>query len=632
MMSNFASIRRQAMPNVFGKFAPDNQAQAGSNEDSNFFPQGINQSSAYGASLPMQWNGGTFPSTQQQVFTGVNAFPQAIYPMYQMQYGPPMTLNDGSVVQVQNGVTYRSFFNGYNVVTEVLNTVQPFATSIDSIAGVPHTTAANTNPVDTMPEPALKLQQSQAPPCTATNGGIIDIMKNAVQVELEDFKDRLTALDKHIALHRHRMSPSEHTACINQRKQFVESIDHTRTKLEPSTNVAANATSNTAKTPRTHTIKTGNGTYIATNHGTHETYDYLPVPGSSQTAFQGTATQNTSKRPFLRKGSQHDGVCIDGQRPTRPGGLSPVAPSFVPTVAGAGVPNARTQRQPASWDRRVNETKKPPQKLQDVSLRHAEDVMSKEVGKHSLKIEEFCKRRQISSAMHRKLFCSTEDDFAAVIQRVREQAAMLGCKGGQSKDPAYDAEQDIRWAMADGDPIPLADNLPEYFFNPRPWNWEDSEFNYRVPMKKVEDANQEFGGFHRECITSEQPFRPASTAEPEDEPQELQAPSIGLKTHADRRHDVSTAVPDSSKDVTSGDRNSQKIVVNIRRTTISGELVPQTPKKPSKQVTPLKEVSGNAKANNIHSSASKVDVMDFDNKEQVDPSRNIKEERQPTTP
>ena len=545
-----------------------------------------------------------------------------------------MTLNDGSLVHVQNGVTYRSFFNGYNVVTEVLNAVQSFAMSIDPIAGVPHTTAANTNPVDTVPEPALKLQQPQAPSGTAMNGCITDIMKTALQMELEDFKKRLTALDKHIALHRHRMSPNEYTACINQRKQFVESIDNTRTKLEPSTNVAGNATANTTKTPRTHTIKTGNGTYIATNHGTHETYDYLPIPGSSQTAFQGTAAQNTSKRPLHRNGSQQNGVSVDDQRSARPGGLSPVAPSFVPTVASAGAPNAMTQRQPGSWDRRPNETKKPPQKLQDVSLRHAEDIKSKEVGKHSLKIEEFCERRQISPAMRRKLFCSTEDDFAAVIQRVREQAAMLGCKGGQSKDPAYDAEQDIRWAMADGDPIPLADNLPEYFFNPRPWNWEDSEFNYRVPMKKVEDANQEFGGFHRECITSERPSRFASVAEPRDKPQQLPAPSVGLKTHADMRQDASTAVPDASKDVILGNRNSQKIVVNIRRATISGELVPQTPKKPSKQATPLKEVSGNAKANNLHTSACKVDVMDFENKEQeqVDPSKTMKEERQPTTP
>lgn len=78
-----------------------------------------------------------------------------------------------------------------------------------------------------------------------------------------------------------------------------------------------------------------------------------------------------------------------------------------------------------------------------------------------------------------KLYCTTIQEFQEVLRRVREQAQMYGCKGGQSKDPAYDAEQDVRWAMGDGEPIPLPSFPVDHIANPRPWSWNDSAFNHR---------------------------------------------------------------------------------------------------------------------------------------------------------
>ncbi|KAL9594612.1 MAG: hypothetical protein Q9219_006942 [cf. Caloplaca sp. 3 TL-2023] len=78
-----------------------------------------------------------------------------------------------------------------------------------------------------------------------------------------------------------------------------------------------------------------------------------------------------------------------------------------------------------------------------------------------------------------KLYCTTIGEFQEVLRRVREQASMYGCQGGQSKDPAYDAEQDVRWAMADGEPIPLPKSPADHVANPRPWSWDDSAFNPR---------------------------------------------------------------------------------------------------------------------------------------------------------
>lgn len=75
-----------------------------------------------------------------------------------------------------------------------------------------------------------------------------------------------------------------------------------------------------------------------------------------------------------------------------------------------------------------------------------------------------------------KKYCSTPAEFAEVIRRAREQAKLYGCLGYSINDPQYDAEQDVRWAMAEHDPIPLPKKVPDYFSNPRPWSWPSKTF------------------------------------------------------------------------------------------------------------------------------------------------------------
>ena len=57
---------------------------------------------------------------------------------------------------------------------------------------------------------------------------------------------------------------------------------------------------------------------------------------------------------------------------------------------------------------------------------------------------------------------------------------MYGCSPGHSKDPEHDAEEDLHWAVADKEPIPLATALPDHVLKPRPWKWEDSAFNAKA--------------------------------------------------------------------------------------------------------------------------------------------------------
>ncbi|KAI9874961.1 MAG: hypothetical protein M1830_009081 [Pleopsidium flavum] len=75
-----------------------------------------------------------------------------------------------------------------------------------------------------------------------------------------------------------------------------------------------------------------------------------------------------------------------------------------------------------------------------------------------------------------KKYCSTPAEFAEVIRRAREQAKLYGRYGGSINDPQYDAEQDVRWAMAEHERIPLPKEVPDYFSNPRPWTWPSKTF------------------------------------------------------------------------------------------------------------------------------------------------------------
>ena len=642
--------------NSIPKLGPEAQAQAGSNEElESIMQKGIKA----GGPMPIltnQWGGSAVRSFQQQMLGGTSGFLQALYPFNQVQFGqmPPTTLGDGSIIHMQNGVTYRSYFNGFNVVTEVLNSTQQLGLPMGPMTGgysaqTTHSAFPNQGAYSQLNGSASTSTRTKESTGASGGSSADNATKKALQMELEDQRSRLTALDKHIALHRHRLSPTDYSTCVTQHKHFVEIIDSIRMKLDSSDLVNAQE-ANGPNAPRTHTIKTNTGTYIATNHGTYETYDYLPLPSVNQRSETAPAKQFGSKQPAIRCVSTYTGENARSKVSLRSGGLSPVAPSFVPSGANTSpfhnaalndekspTVSIQTNMQPSYVPSSSNET-------EQQGGRDSSQTMES-----STTILEFCKRRQFSPSARGKFFCSTEDEFAAVIHRVREQAEMLGCKGGQSKDPAYDAEQDIRWAMADGDPIPLAEGLPEYFFNPRPWNWEDSEFNYRVPMRKFQDDNKHLGGCHRVCVLANEPV-----VDPEittDEPEEtsvvsasgqpskadlessLNGPSeyIGLKAQTEFVEAIPNPKENLHLDTEAGLPQPTSVDAQVETTS-----TPQTPVKSSIDSTPLKDVSNvNVKINATKLLVSKPPAVDHVDKEQVDPKGLVvqsKEEFEPTTP
>ena len=671
-MSDLSAIRRQGpqldslgnsmggttATTSFSRFGPEVQAQAGSNEGIGSI---MHKEAQAGGSTPIltnQWGGPALPTLQPTLLAGNSGFPPALYPFNQAQFGllPPMTLGDRSIIHMQNGITYRSYFNGFNVVNEVLNPTQQLGLATGPVmGGYPDQTTRsgfpNQEAYSQLNDPAASSTRIKESTGVSSELGVDNITKKALQIELEDQKSRLTALDKHIALHRHRLSPLDYSTCVTQRKQFVGMIDSIRMKLDSSdlVNVQGSSETSGSNAPRTHTIKTKTGTYIATNHGTYETYNYLPLPSVGQASGASSRKQHGFRQPGAQPASAHLGEKARSHVTFRSGGLSPVAPSFVPSGANPSAlqkASISDEKSPTVAFYTNTRPSHVPLLTQDEQSQEGENTSGAVKG--SPKFLDFCKRRQFSSADRRKLFCSTEDEFAAVIHRVREQAEMLGCKGGQSKDPAYDAEQDIRWAMADGDPIPLAEGLPEYFFNPRPWNWEDSEFNYRVPMKKIPDSNHRLGGHHRVCLLTDEPGADAIKITSNPEIPGLisvlgEQSSVDLGTDSSR---AKTPVRLKGRQWTTDDSDLREGVHPIIEAEVSWpKPFParidttsshETPVKASTDHTPLKDVSNvNVKLDAVKPTVTTHAAVDPENKEQIDPKGLVvqsRDEFQLTTP
>lgn len=321
----------------------------------------------------------------------------------------------------------------------------------------------------------------------------------------EQLASRLTTLDKYVALHLHEFSPAENARCFGLRRQLVEQLDILRMSKE--TNSLLNSTDGAAYSSHAGPPQSAPTVSLEASN--------LSNSCNTQCKDQGVLpTTPVASGPIL--GRNHSGRLV----PTAPKlskCLSPDAPPFVPAGAKAILLNR------VEISKRVSSNNGQGLERQGGSTYHnastgqpitrhsgnehtAEQVLDKvptESGGGRSKSDatilgsspkigpndalpvvtmseiEYASAPGFNPPEGPKLYCTTPGDFQEVIRRVREQAQMYGCKGGQSKDPAYDAEQDIRWAMADGEPIPLPRSPADHVANPRSWTWDDSAFNYR---------------------------------------------------------------------------------------------------------------------------------------------------------
>ncbi|KAL6719544.1 hypothetical protein ACLMJK_003785 [Lecanora helva] len=369
-------------------------------------------------------------------------------------------LADGSTLVSYNGVSYRTYWNGLGNVMEPLPLFYMPPEQIDYQTAYP-SIAQNANPHGSL-NPSSHAPQMKFPLTDITNGSRGSNRKTSASTTSEnvnnqeaELKLQLTNLDKHLALYHYELTKAEHSELVAERKYLVQAIDKIRVSKE--------------NTKRTIPI-------IAPDTG-------LPV-----TPDQGSGLyeqENPMKRSKLQ--SEASQKLVPGK------GLSPAAAPFVPSQVRTASSNNQTKQTlediasaaVARKDRAINAIELGKGAQMDSHRDFSSSTSVLDPSDPAMRVidhqdVEYASRYLYNWDFDEKVYCTTVAEFQEALKQVREQARRYGCFGGQSKDPAYDAEQDIWWAICDRDPIPLPPNVPDYESNPRPWNWEDSVFNFRV--------------------------------------------------------------------------------------------------------------------------------------------------------
>lgn len=162
--------------------------------------------------------------------------------------------------------------------------------------------------------------------------------------------------------------------------------------------------------------------------------------------------------------------------------LSPNAPAFVPRGLSIEIPErVQVRRQDQALQKAFSDrTRVGPPVKQDALMAqvnwHEVIFASSAVSVDETDIE-YCTKMGWNDPAAPKQYCTTAREVEWVIKNVRMHAQKFGCKNGSSKDPAFDAEEDLRHAMHTRRPIPLAPMTPEFVQTVSPWDWEVSIFN-----------------------------------------------------------------------------------------------------------------------------------------------------------
>lgn len=388
---------------------------------------------------------------------------------------------DGSTFVSYNGTNFRASWNGMNMTMEPLQPIQLPVDQQDYPQAYPqgYLNSSNLNivpqaPLSSVPSAPLVSTTNNARPDTSrVDLSLQNHSQNGGELSL---KTQLTNLDKHLALYHFDITPAERASLIAQRRFLVEELDKIRLSKEKPKHripIIAPAATGLPVTPGAQLVRGLNGSREAAQNG--------------QTAKEGTVSKHLSPaapafvpRNFsnltstgfdMRTASQQantqrfgmrapSGSIIDSTPKTQNNADSTTCMSH-PDRKGSFPKTQATTHNEQSSSSSVLDPSDPAMRVIDY-----EDI-------------EYAARYLYNEAKDAKAYCTSVPEFQEAIRRVREQARLYGCAGGQSKDPAYDAEQDLWWAICDRDPVPLPSEVPDHVANPRPWNWNDSAFNYR---------------------------------------------------------------------------------------------------------------------------------------------------------
>lgn len=419
--------------------------------------------------LPMSHNAGI---GLQPSMTPIMQNPTALVPI--------AVFPDGSTLVLYNGTNYRTYWNGMNLVMEPLNAA-PLSTEPQAFSvTLPQSSESSfLNHVDQpvrVPNLPMALgiatNESHAPSHHSNGSSQVQAAGRE-----EDMRAQLSNLDKHLALYHYDITPAEQTAFIAQRRHLVEEIDKRRASreqtkrtipiLSPITGASAVPGTKSGSTRQENTT----GAQV-----TRDSFHKL-APAKEK---QSTKCLSPAAQPFIPMSMQNSvppnsNFRSSSEQIHRPkleaprAGYSTLKIKDVATAAmnrKGKVPQAQQQNNPVISHRVVSSSSVLDPSDPAMRIVELEDI-------------EYAARYLYNWGHEKKTYCTTVEEFQEAIRRVREQAGMYGCAGGSSKDPAYDAEQDLWWAICDRDPIPLPSDIPDHITNPRPWNWNNSAFNYR---------------------------------------------------------------------------------------------------------------------------------------------------------
>ena len=389
-------------------------------------------------------------------------------PAMQMQAPilPLALFPDGSTLVSYNGMSYRASWNGSSTTIEPLQPLQlptdqqcyPQACPQGYLNDSRYNFVPQPSQAPVLSGPLTSATNVARPDNSKVDGAFQHQAQNADELSL---KTELTNLDKHLALYHYDITPADREPLIAQRRFLVEQIDKIRLSKEK---------------PK-HSI---------------------PIIAPPTTGLTVTpAVQLISGPSGLRKAVQDDRMAKGG---TINKHLSPAAPAFIPrntlnlpsTSSGMratpegidSAPKAKDNVNSSTWTSHPDHQTSFPrsrrtshnEKSSSSSVLDPSDPAMRVIDHEDI---EYAARYLYNWTKDTKIFCTSVAEFQESVRRVREQARLYGCAGGQSKDPAYDAEQDLWWAICDRDPIPLPSEVPDHVTNPRAWNWNDSAFNYR---------------------------------------------------------------------------------------------------------------------------------------------------------
>ena len=404
-----------------------------------------------------------------------------------VQPTPAMTtigmLPDGSTLVFLNGMYFRAYWNGMNVIMEPFPVAPPYFEQQSLLPGYQHPTQQGVPDGFGLP---VKPRTSSAPLGATTNSSRSFASKSQEAPQNESMnkedlklKEELTSLDRHLALYHFEITPSERATMVARRKYLVEAIDKIRVSKEQSKHsipIIAPAARRSIK-PVAPSIS------ISQRNPSTRMSSCEPIQ-KSQATRHGTSSKYLSPAalPFVPKcmqysstnGSQPRTVSGQTNQQEYPSTNATAGGQSLTTAPGNANVSAKTDEQGIKGldsRGRVSCSEASPSSVLDPSDPAMRVIEYEDI--------EYAARYLYNYDKDKKTYCTIVPEFQEAVRRVREQARLYGCKGGQSKDPAYDAEQDLWWAICDRDPIPLPTKIPDHVSKPRPWNWDDSAFNFR---------------------------------------------------------------------------------------------------------------------------------------------------------